>query len=84
MAGHMREQLLPPKCGASGPIADEKSRMERKLTLADKLMRLPFLKKFVRHLAIKITSVAAIRKALRLPPRRGNCHRECGSGYPYR
>jgi FkbM family methyltransferase len=39
--------------------------MERKLTLVDKLIRLPFLKKLLRHLAIKITSVSAIRKALR-------------------
>ena len=39
--------------------------MERKLTLVDKLIRLSFLKKLVRRLAIKITSVSAIRKALR-------------------
>jgi hypothetical protein len=39
--------------------------MERKLTLVDQLIRLPFLRKFVRHLAIKITSIPAIRKALR-------------------
>ena len=39
--------------------------MERKLTLVDKLIRLSFLKKLVRRLAIKITSVPAIRKALR-------------------
>jgi FkbM family methyltransferase len=39
--------------------------MGTKLNLVDKLIRLPFLKKFVRHLAIKITSVSAIRKALR-------------------
>ena len=39
--------------------------MERKLTLLDKLIRLSFLKKLVRRLAIKITSVSAIRQALR-------------------
>jgi FkbM family methyltransferase len=39
--------------------------MDRKLTLLDKLIRLTFLKKFVRRLAIKITSVPAIRKPLR-------------------
>jgi FkbM family methyltransferase len=39
--------------------------MERKLTLVDKLIRLPFLKKFVRRVAIGITSIPAIRKALR-------------------
>jgi FkbM family methyltransferase len=39
--------------------------MERKLTLLEKLIRLPFLKKLVRHFVITITSVAGIRKLLK-------------------
>ena len=54
--------------------------MERKLTLLDKLMRLPFLKKLVRQFVIRVTSLGAIRKALRSASQAGNYHGECGSG----
>jgi FkbM family methyltransferase len=39
--------------------------MERKLALLEKLIRLPFLKKLVRHFVITITSLAGIRKLLK-------------------
>jgi FkbM family methyltransferase len=45
--------------------------MVRKLTLLDKLIRLPFLKKLVRHFVIRITSLGAIRKALRAAAQTG-------------
>lgn len=49
--------------------------MERRFYLLDKLIRLPFLKKLVRHLAIKLTSVPAIRKALRSASQAGKLSR---------
>ncbi len=49
--------------------------MERKLTLLDKLMRLPFLKKLVRQFVIRVTSLGAIRKALRSASQAGKLPR---------
>jgi hypothetical protein len=45
--------------------------MVRKLTVLDKLIRLPFLKQLVRHFVIRITSLGAIRKALRAAAQTG-------------
>jgi FkbM family methyltransferase len=45
--------------------------MERKLTLLDKLIRLSFLKKLVRNVVIRISSLGAIRKVLRAAAQTG-------------
>jgi|GEM_PF-1216929 FkbM family methyltransferase len=49
--------------------------MERKLALSDKLMRPSLLKNLVRYLVIKITSIPAIRKALRSASQTGKLSR---------